>query len=103
MQIWSGKDNVPKLLKKWIWESLGHHLGGVWEVLGPLLGALGGSLGALGSLLRVIGAKTSSKRPFGWILGCFGKVLGRFWEGLGTNLKGFGAACWALLGFAGLC
>ena len=103
MQIWKGKNSAPKLLQKLIWGSLGLHLGGVWEVLGPLLGILGGSLGALGSLLRVIEAKMSSKRPFGWILGCFAKVLGRFWEGLGTNLKTCGAGCWALLGFAGLC
>ena len=37
--------------------------------------------------MGVLGAKMSSKRPFGWILGCFAKVLGQFWEGLGTNLK----------------
>ena len=92
MQSWSGKNSAQKLLKKLIWGSLGLHLGGVWGVLGPLLGALGRSLVALGVVLRLLKAKMSSKRPFGWILGCFGKVLGRFWEGLGTNLEGFGAA-----------
>ena len=76
MQIWSGKNNVPKLFKTLIWGSLGLHLGEVSEVLGPLLDALGDSLGALGALLRVLGAKMSSKRPFGWIVGRFGKVLG---------------------------
>ena len=103
MQICSGKNSVPKLFKTLIWGSLGLHLGGVWEILGPLLDALGDSLGALGALLRVLGAKMNSKRPFGWIVVRFVKVWGWFWEGLGANLKGFGTACWALLGFVGLC
>ena len=103
MQIWNGKNSVPKLFQKWLWGNLGLHLGRVWGVLGPLLGALGGSWGALGALLRVLGAKMSSKRPFGWIVGRFGKVLGWFWEGFGTKLEGFGIACGALLGFVGLC
>ena len=83
MQIWSWKNNVPKLLTKLIWGSLGLHLGRVWEVWGLLLDAFGDSLGALGALLRVLGAKMSSKRPFGWILGRFGTVLEGFGEKFG--------------------
>ena len=73
MQIWNGKNSAPKLLKNWLWGSLGLHLGGVWGVLGPLLGALGGSLGALGAL------------------------LGLSWDALGTLLGLLGAS-WAPLG-----
>ena len=40
MQISSWKGNATKCLKKWIWEGLGLHLGGVWDSLGRLLDAL---------------------------------------------------------------
>ena len=53
------------------------------------MGALGGSLGALGALLRVLGVKMSSKRPFRWIVGRFGKVLGWFWETKILNFRSF--------------
>ena len=63
MQIWSGRNCVPKLLKKLISGNLGLHLGRVWRVLGPLLGALGDSVGALGAILG---------RSWG--------LLGRLWD-----------------------
>ena len=75
------------------WASFGKGLGSSWASFGRSWALFGRSWGALGALLRLLKAKMSSKRPFGWILGCFGQVLGQFGEGLGTNLKGFGAAC----------
>ena len=44
-QIQSGKTKTKKSLKNRFWEGLGLHLGGVWDGLGPLLGALGRFLG----------------------------------------------------------
>ena len=41
MQILNRKIKTKKMLKKWIWDGLGLHLGGVWDALGRLLGALG--------------------------------------------------------------
>ena len=38
MQIWIGTKTIPKYPKKWIWEGLGLHLGGVWDGLGRPLG-----------------------------------------------------------------
>ena len=38
MQILNGKKKATKCFKKWIWEGLGLHLGGVWDGLGRLLG-----------------------------------------------------------------
>ena len=40
MQIGSGKKKATKCLEKWIWKGLGLYLDGVWDGLGPLLGAL---------------------------------------------------------------
>ena len=39
---------------------------------------MGRCWGAVGALVDDLGAKMSSKRPFGWILGGFGTVRGRF-------------------------
>ena len=91
MQIWSGKNSAPKLLKKWIWGSLGLHLGGVWGFLGlfwALLGALwallGRSWGSLGALLRLLGGQDELEEAFWMDFGSlwegFGTVLGRFWD-----------------------
>ena len=41
MLFFDVKKKAPNLLKKWIWEGLGLHLGRVWDGLGRLLGALG--------------------------------------------------------------
>ena len=48
MQIVNRKIKAQKRLKKWIWEGLGLHLGGVWDGLGRLLGALGRLLAVFG-------------------------------------------------------
>ena len=41
MRILLSKKSVQKSHKNRLWEGLGLHLGGVWDALGPLVGALG--------------------------------------------------------------
>ena len=45
MQTSYRKIKSKKMLKKWIWDGLGLHLGGGWDALGRLLVALGHCLG----------------------------------------------------------
>ena len=103
MQICSGKNSVPKLFKKLIWGSLGLHLGGgfgsSWASFGRSWGLFGRSWGALA---RSWG-QDELQEAFWMDCGSLWEGLGVVWEGFGTNLKGFGTACWALLGFVGLC
>ena len=54
MQILDVKKKVPKLLKKWIWERLGLHLGRFGGGLGRDLGSLGASSAVFGSRVVVL-------------------------------------------------
>ena len=49
MQISYGKIRSKKMLKKWIWDGLGLHLGRGWGALGRLLVALGRFLAISGA------------------------------------------------------
>ena len=49
MQISYGKIKSKKMLKKWIWDGLGLHLGGGWDALGRLLVTLGRFLAISGA------------------------------------------------------
>ena len=79
MQFSSGKKRSTKWPEKWIWKGLGLHLGEVWDALGHLLATFGRILaiflGVQNHIFLKHWSKMSSKRPFGWILGCFWKVL----------------------------
>ena len=92
MQILNSKRKVENLLKKWFWEGLGLHLGGVWGGLGPLLAALGRHLLVLWVFkIQFFSSMGPTWAPKG-LLGRFWDGLGRIWggfgEGLGGNLEG---------------
>ena len=78
MKILHKQNNVQKSLKNWFGEGLGLHLGGVWDGLGPLLGALGRLLDASWALKSQQYHDTSDFFRFlvdlGKDFGGFGKV-----------------------------
>ena len=72
MQILNVKKEAPKLLKDWIWEGLGLHLGGSWDGLGVLLATFGRFLVVFRCCSKPICFKHKSKMglkmPFGSML-----------------------------------
>ena len=96
MQIWSGKNNAPKLLKRLIWGSLGF----IWEGFGGFLALFWALLGALWALLgRSWGALARS-----WgqdqLQEAFWMDFGSLWKGFGTVWERFGeefGRIWSLL------
>ena len=82
MQIFDGKKKATKWFKKWIWEGLGPHLGGVWGGLGPLLDALGRLFAVFWAFkVELFSSMGPRWAPRG--------LLDRFWVDLGRDLEGF--------------
>ena len=73
-----------------ILEGFGKVWGRPGQAFGNFWAHFAGLLGVQDHIFFKRCSKMSSKRPFGWILGCFWKVLGRFWEVFGRVLNGFG-------------
>ena len=69
------------MLKKWIWDGLGPHLGRVWDALGRLVGALGRLLTIFWAFKIELLFNMGPKAPRG--------LLDRFWVDLGRDLTGF--------------
>ena len=90
MQSWRGKNNVPKLLKQWIWGGLGLHLGGVWDGLGPLMGALGRLLAVFWTFKDELFSSMRTRWALRGLLDRFGVDSGRDLEGFGGDLGRFG-------------
>ena len=87
MKILHKQNNVQKSLKNWFGEGLGLHLGGVWDGLGPLLGALGRLLAVFWpfkiELFSHIGTRWAPRRLLDRFGVDFGGYLNRFWKDLG--------------------
>ena len=64
-------------------------MGGIWDGLGPLLGALGRFFGVRNQPFFKHWSKMGSKRASGAIWGRFWRVLGGFREGFGRILDDF--------------
>ena len=85
------------MLKKWIWDGLGLHLGGGWDALGRLLDTLGRLWAIfwafnieLCTALVQDGLQEGFWIDFGSILEGICEDLGRIWEGLGRIWTNFG-------------
>ena len=100
--------NQWKIYVNFEWKKKGHKvawkvdLGGSWAQFGRVWARSGQAFGHFWAHFACLfgvqidiflkyWSKMTSKRPFGWILGCFWQVLGRFWEAFGKVFEGFRA------------
>ena len=91
------QNKEQKIAENQIWEALGLHLGEVWGLLRPLLGAFGRLLADFWALkiklVLSIGPRWAPKAlldRFGIDLGRVWADFGRAWEHFGRFGKGFG-------------